>query len=389
MAIINHKGKYRVVIYLGKDTDGKEVRKTKVFEKLKDARDWEKSFQSSDVGSNSLSPRLLVNDAVPIFLEFIKEEHKGKTFTGYKSDLDSKFLPYFNYWQINKISPQDLENFKLSLKNLNISTSTINRAISSTKSFFDWACNNPNSGMFLTVNPARGLKQLKILSRDSKIKYWNTAEIKLFLKEIKMSPYGDLFIFLLNTGLRINEALGLTVEDYIASNAILDVHTQLDVYIPMKSEPVIDRAFVLSPLKTTNPRKIALNSIAANILGKRIKDKKSTDFIFETVRKNKSDLRPVVFQRGSSPYVVDSFCISYMNFHKDVFLSLVKKSKIKNIGIHGLRHTFASHFMMNGGDLFTLSKILGHKSIKTTEIYAHLSSEFLAGSRNVVSIGED
>lgn len=43
------------------------------------------------------------------------------------------------------------------------------------------------------------------------------------------------------------------------------------------------------------------------------------------------------------------------------------------ITFHGLRHTFASHWMMRGGDLFKLQKILGHKSVQMTQRYAHLA----------------
>lgn len=42
-----------------------------------------------------------------------------------------------------------------------------------------------------------------------------------------------------------------------------------------------------------------------------------------------------------------------------------------------LRHTFASHFILNGGDLLTLKKILGHASIAMTVKYSHLAPEFL------------
>lgn len=42
------------------------------------------------------------------------------------------------------------------------------------------------------------------------------------------------------------------------------------------------------------------------------------------------------------------------------------------IHFHGLRHTFASHWVMNGGDLFKLQKILGHKTVQMTMRYAHL-----------------
>ncbi|MDR5875506.1 phage integrase [Vreelandella gomseomensis] len=45
---------------------------------------------------------------------------------------------------------------------------------------------------------------------------------------------------------------------------------------------------------------------------------------------------------------------------------------------HVLRHTFASHFMMNGGDVLTLQKILGHQTISMTMRYAHLSPDHLA-----------
>ncbi|MBL9007095.1 MAG: tyrosine-type recombinase/integrase [Myxococcales bacterium] len=45
---------------------------------------------------------------------------------------------------------------------------------------------------------------------------------------------------------------------------------------------------------------------------------------------------------------------------------------------HTLRHTFASHFIMQGGNILTLQKILGHSDVKMTLIYAHLAPDFLA-----------
>jgi integrase len=50
---------------------------------------------------------------------------------------------------------------------------------------------------------------------------------------------------------------------------------------------------------------------------------------------------------------------------------------------HVLRHTFASHFMMNGGNILTLQKILGHASLTMTMRYAHLAPEHLEEAKRL------
>jgi integrase len=44
---------------------------------------------------------------------------------------------------------------------------------------------------------------------------------------------------------------------------------------------------------------------------------------------------------------------------------------------HLLRHTFASHYVMAGGNILALQKILGHSTVQMTMIYAHLAPDFL------------
>jgi integrase len=59
---------------------------------------------------------------------------------------------------------------------------------------------------------------------------------------------------------------------------------------------------------------------------------------------------------------------------KKHFMTACKRAGILNFRFHDLRHTFASHYVMNGGDLLALKEILGHSDLKMVERYAHLAT---------------
>lgn len=59
------------------------------------------------------------------------------------------------------------------------------------------------------------------------------------------------------------------------------------------------------------------------------------------------------------------------------FSSLKKEYNLPpEITEHSLRHSFATYFLMNGGDLLVLKSMMGHKSLNSTSIYVHLSQNF-------------
>jgi integrase len=64
------------------------------------------------------------------------------------------------------------------------------------------------------------------------------------------------------------------------------------------------------------------------------------------------------------------------------FEDLLQRARIQNFRFHDLRHTFASWYMMNGGDLYELAKLLGHSNIKMTERYAKLGKKHIARTGN-------
>lgn len=75
----------------------------------------------------------------------------------------------------------------------------------------------------------------------------------------------------------------------------------------------------------------------------------------------------------------DDHCYSKGWLHR-ILQRALRACKVPFARIHDLRHTYASHLVMSGTDLPTVQRLLGHRSIQTTMIYAHLSESHLAGA---------
>jgi integrase len=73
------------------------------------------------------------------------------------------------------------------------------------------------------------------------------------------------------------------------------------------------------------------------------------------------------------------------NIRNRIWNRNIKETGVRYIRLHDGRHTYSSHFVMNGGSIYDLKDLLGHANSKTTERYSHLSPEHQAKHKNRVT----
>ena len=71
------------------------------------------------------------------------------------------------------------------------------------------------------------------------------------------------------------------------------------------------------------------------------------------------------------------------------FKKALQKAGIEDFHFHDLRHTFATRLAQNGVDIYTISKLLGHKDIRMTERYSHRSPESLRDGIQVLEVSHN
>lgn len=143
-------------------------------------------------------------------------------------------------------------------------------------------------------------------------------------------PLKPLVVTALNTGFRAGELLSLTWEEVDFERQLVSVRAGY--------------------AKNGERRSIPMNEMLHATL--------------EEVRIKHSTHGPVFLSRAGTPY--RSF--------RTAFEHAVAKANITDFHFHDLRHTFASRLVMAGVDLPTIKELMGHKDIKMTLRYTHLSN---------------
>jgi site-specific recombinase XerD len=103
-----------------------------------------------------------------------------------------------------------------------------------------------------------------------------------------------------------------------------------------------------------------------------------------------NDLRKILFRltkKHKHPYLFATRTrtrLAYHNANKGL-LRVLKELKIENRGFHGFRRFYAKSFVQNGGDVFTLQRLMGHADLKTTQVYIDVRTEDLKKAHQLTS----
>lgn len=229
-------------------------------------------------------------------------------------------LKYFQGQTLSGIQPSDIEDYIVYRKS-NVSNATVNRELSCLKRMYNLAIRWKQA----KVNP---VNQVEFLKEPPGRTRYLTIEEAIRLIACCNSSLRPIVITALNTGMRLSEILGLQWKQ---------VHTDTVI------EPYIE----LNQTKNNKRRVVPINDELVNVL--EALRGKHPEYVF-------------IGERGNPLKSV-----------RTVFEKAVEKAGIVDFHFHDLRHTFASHFIMQGGDPLALKEILGHHSLKMVERYTHLA----------------
>ena len=284
------------------------------------------------------------NQHIQSFLDYLRYEkrYSAHTLISYQTDL-TNFFDYLGI-QFGEISFKDINHnfirsWLASLKNKGLIAKSLNRKISSLKSFFKYQL---KTGV-IEVTPMTNVISPKIGKR-----------LPVFVRE--------------NDTKKLVESLSQSTEDWKTLNARMLITI------------FYSTGMRLSELITLKEKQIDFSRLQIKVLGKGNKEriipvsKEVVKIIQDYQQQKKKDFEHtdnflLVTEKGKKIYPKYAYLL--VNKFLGEASTLDKKSP------HVLRHTFATHLMNNGADLNAIKELLGHANLSATQVYTHNTVEKL------------
>ncbi|MBP6432871.1 MAG: tyrosine-type recombinase/integrase [Ferruginibacter sp.] len=275
------------------------------------------------------------------YLQFQKR-YSQHTIISYQNDLVDFFdfiVTEFVVENIAEVKPTLVRSWLAQLKEKGIQSKSINRKISTLKSFFKYLLKQEK----ILVSPMGTIVSQKVNKRlpafveenDTNTLFEYVAFPDTFIGQTEKL----IMLLLYATGMRKSELLFLKesqIDEFASAIKILGKGNKERI-VPI-SKNVLESIKTYMGLKKINSAKTKAEELLVNEKGEPLYPK----YIYNVVKK---------------------------------YLTLVTTIKSKNP--HVLRHTFATHLMNNGADLNAVKELLGHSSLAATQIYTHNTIEKL------------
>jgi len=230
---------------------------------------------------------------------------------------------------ISDITINDVNNFIIYLRtNHNCNDITINSYLRGIRAFLYYAMEENHLRTFKVIIP-KVEKKIKETYLDS--------ELKVLLKKpnMKTATFSEYKIwvfsnYLLATGNRLSSALSIQIKDLDFDNQQIQINKT----------------------KNRKAQLIPMSDSLCKILKEYLRYRKGApdDYVFCNTRGGKGDLRT----------------------YEDMLYSYNRKRGVTKTSAHLYRHTFAKKWILNGGDIFRLQKILGHSDLSVVKEYVQM-----------------
>lgn len=277
------------------------------------------------------------------FLNYLKFEkrYSQHTVISYQTDLTSFFdyvVTQYGETELQQLSHTYIRSWLASLKDENLTSKSINRKISTLKSFFKYQ---------LKIGVIKQTPMAKIISPKNEKRlpdFVSAKDMKTLFDFVEFPNTWQgkterlLLQLFYNTGMRLSEVINLKDHQVNSFNHALKIlgKGNKERIVPISPE-------LLSAIKNYQQERNYLFG-------------EKSDFLF-------------LNEKGNPLYP------------KQVYLSIKKYltqvTTIQKRSPHVLRHSFATHLMNNGADLSAVKELLGHSSLAATQIYTHNTIEKL------------
>lgn len=260
------------------------------------------------------------------------KNYSHKTIKSYLSCLRT-FVRFFERRNPRDLSGEEIRTFLLHLMDVEeFSAASVNQTINAIRFYYVEYLKKPFA--VGDIPRPRNEKKLPVVL--------DKEEIKCIFDAVHNLKHKALLMITCSGGLRVGEVVRLQLEDIDSKRMTIHVH---------KAKGRKDRYTILGK-KTVE------------VLREYYKSYRPTRWLFEG--------------QQSGHHLTERSA-------QQVFKDAVASAKIhKNVSIHSLRHSFATHLLEAGVDIRYIQELLGHRSLKTTEIYTHVSRQKLSEIQNPI-----